>query len=98
MSFPLAFRAVAQAEFNRAARRYESQRLGLGNDFVNEVQRVLDNIASQPDRYSIAYRDVREAIVNRFPYCVYYRERANRVVVIAVFHTSRDPAIWQSRV
>ena len=33
----------------------------------------------------------------RYPYCVYYRVVPGRVVVTAVFHTSRDPAGWQGR-
>lgn len=97
MSLPLVFRPVAQAEFHAAAAWYEGQRPGLGSDFVAEVQQVLDNIANQPDRYPIASGDVREAPVARFPYCVYYRVKPNRAVVIAVFHTSRDPSIWQGR-
>jgi len=28
---------------------------------------------------------------------VFYRAHADRVEVIAVFHTRRDPAIWQGR-
>jgi toxin ParE1/3/4 len=64
---------------------------------VAEVQQVLDTIAAQPDRYPVVSGDVREAPVSRFPYCVYYRGKPDRIVVIAVFHTSRDPAIWQGR-
>ena len=33
-----------------------------------------------------------------YPYCVYYRIEEDRVLVLAVFHTARDPAIWQNRV
>jgi plasmid stabilization system protein ParE len=97
MSLPLVFRAVAQAEFDDAATWYERQSPGLGADFVSEVQKVLDTISNQPQRYPLASGDVREAPVSRFPYCVYYRVKPDRIVVIAVFHTARDPAIWQAR-
>lgn len=97
MSLPLALRRAAQAEFDDSAVWYESQRTGLGWDFVGEVQSVFDAIVDQPDRYPIVASDVREAMVRRFPFCVYYRVKPKRVVILAVFHTSRDPAIWQSR-
>ena len=97
MSLPVVFRPVAQAEFDAAAAWYEGQRPGLGTDFVAEVQQVLDTIANQPDRYPVVSGDVREAPVSQFPYCVYYRVKPDRVVVVAVFHTSRDPSIWQGR-
>ena len=97
MSLPVVFRTAAQAEFDNATAWYESQRAGLGTSFATEVQKVLDTIANQPHGYPIASGDVREAPVSRFPDCVYYRIKPNRIVVIAVFHSSRDPAIWQSR-
>jgi len=97
MSLPPVFRPAAQAEFDEAAAWYEGQRPGLGADFVAEVQKVPDTISQHPDRYPVAEGDVREAAVCRFPYCVYDRVKPDRVVVIAVFHTSRDPSEWQGR-
>jgi plasmid stabilization system protein ParE len=97
VSLPVVFRPAAQAEYIGAAAYYESQQPGLGADFEAEVQAVLDTIGNQPDRYPIAVRDIREAPVKRFPYCVYYRVRSDRLVVLAVFHQSRDPAEWQGR-
>jgi plasmid stabilization system protein ParE len=52
---------------------------------------------AQPNFYPQVYQDVREAIVSGFPYCVYYVEEPNQVVVLAVFHTARNPSIWQGR-
>jgi toxin ParE1/3/4 len=43
------------------------------------------------------YKDVRKAVVNRFPYVVLYREEPGALVVIAVFHAARDPNVWKSR-
>jgi toxin ParE1/3/4 len=43
------------------------------------------------------YGDVRRAVVTRFPYVVLYREESEEVIVISVFHTARDPSLWQSR-
>jgi len=97
MSLPIVFRAAARAEFDQAAEWYERQQAGLGGAFVASVQQVLDNIAATPQRYPAVFGDVREGIVPRFPYCVYYRVRANQVRVLAIFHTSRDPSIWQAR-
>jgi plasmid stabilization system protein ParE len=97
MSLPLVIRPAAQAELDAAAAWYEGQQPGLGAALVAAVQQVFDTITTTPQRYPIVHADVRETVVPRFPYCVYYRERAGRVVVIAVFHTSRDPSVWQSR-
>jgi toxin ParE1/3/4 len=97
MSLPIVFRRAARAEFDAAADWYEGRRAGLGGRFTAAVQRVLDRIAGQPDFYPQVFGDVREALVAGFPYCVYYREEPGRVLVLAVFHTCRDPSIWQAR-
>jgi plasmid stabilization system protein ParE len=69
----------------------------LGGELIAEVERVLDSIADDPLRYPIVFKDIREAIVARFPFAVYYRVKPGRVIIIAVFHCSRDPGIWQAR-
>jgi len=32
--------------------------------------------------------------VARFPYAVFYRVEPNRIVVLTVLHTARDPKLW----
>lgn len=98
MNLPVRLLPEAKAEFDAAADWYEQQRAGLGVDFIARIREVLDRIAANPQLHAKVYGDVRKAVVTRFPYVVLYREDAGEVVVIAVFHTLRDPAIWQSRV
>lgn len=97
MRLPLLFRPTAEAEFEGAAQWYASQQPGLGEDFVRRVQEVLDVITEHPHRYPIAEQDIHEALVPRFPYCIYYRVRPSRIIILAIFHTSRDPSTWQRR-
>jgi len=95
MSLPVVLRDEAQAEFDDAFDYYERQRPGLGIAFVARVQEVFDRIRINPQLHAIIFADVRKAVVAKFPYCVFYRAEPARVQVIAVFHSSRDPAIWQ---
>jgi len=41
--------------------------------------------------------DVREATVPGYPYCAYYKVRGNLLIVVAIYHQSRDPAGWRGR-
>jgi plasmid stabilization system protein ParE len=97
MSLSLTFRRQARREFDEAANWYEQRRAGLGARFVAAVERVLDQAAVNPGRYAEVLEGVREGLVQEFPYCVYFRKEGEQIVVFAVFHVSRDPAIWQSR-
>ena len=97
MSLEVRLRRAAQNEHAAAADWYESQQSGLGAEFVGAVAVALNTIADHPMRYAEVWGDVREAPLARFPYCVYYRMRGARLIVIAVHHSARDPATWQGR-
>ncbi len=97
MNLPVVLRDEAQAEFDEAFDYHEGQRPGLGVDFAERVQRVFDRIAANPQQHAVVFADIRKAVVTRFPYCVFYRADATRVEVIAVFHSRRDPSVWQGR-
>jgi len=98
MSLPIVFRVEAQAEFDEAFDWYEQQRAGLGVEFLISVAEILENIGSFPKAYEIVFDDVRRAVVHKFPYLVLYIIEPSQVVVMAVFHSKRDPQVWQDRV
>lgn len=98
MSHTIRFREEALSEYEDAARWYEQQTAGLGDEFVNEVEAVVARVSANPRMHAKIYQDVRRAVVRKFPYIVLYQVEPTEVVIISVFHTSRDPADWQSRV
>ena len=97
MTLKVVFRRAARAEFDAAALWYEERQAGLGAQFVSEINRVVELVSSHPGRFPAKHRDIRRAQARRFPYSVFFLPEADRVVVLAVFHARRDPAIWQSR-
>ena len=98
MSLPVVLIKEAQVDFDEAFDWYESQRPDLGLDFVTRVQTVFDRISANPQLHGTVFKDIRKAVVRRFPYCVFYRAEELQVVVLAVIHSKRDPGIWQARV
>ncbi|MDQ7782762.1 MAG: type II toxin-antitoxin system RelE/ParE family toxin [Desulfomonilaceae bacterium] len=97
MSVKVFLRRDAQAEFDEAFDWYERRKPGLGVDFVAHVQAVFDEIKTRPEMYATVFQDIRRATVRRFPYSVFYTVEPQRVVVLAVFHTKRDPTTWRDR-
>lgn len=96
MNHPLIVRKTAKLHITEAFRWYELQSPGLGADFLEAMDSVLDRIAATPLLYAPLYREVRRALLPRFPYGVFYLTPSERVIVIAVLHTSRDPRLWPS--
>lgn len=91
------FRRAARAELMDAAARYESQRPRLGVDFLDEIDRCIELAVERPEAFTLVKPDVRRVTARRFPYNVYFKIEPRRIVVLAIFHTSRDPAVWQIR-
>jgi len=76
---------------------YEEQRAGLGIDFLNCIEGVFKRIRDTPTIHAVVYDNVRQTLVNRFPYVVCYTVEGDCVCVVAVFHGQRDPDAWKSR-
>ncbi len=70
MSFVLIFRPEVREELNEAYNWYESQQTGLGDDFLECVDEMLNRIRQMPELCAIVHRDVRRAVVRRFPYAI----------------------------
>ncbi len=98
MILPIRLLPEARDELADAVNWYEDRQRGVGTRFFNEVQKVFQRIAANPQLHATVHGPVRKAAVRRFPYIVLYREEAEEVIVISVFHTSRNPSIWQARV
>lgn len=98
MTLRIVFRHAAKIEFEDAADWYDKQRRGLGEEFIFQIEQSLASAAAAPQRFPIVFGDVRRTVARRFPFSVYFRVRSDAMVVLAVFHGRRNPAIWIRRV
>jgi toxin ParE1/3/4 len=91
------FHPEALAELSHAAGYYAEQSPGLELRFLAEVERAIDRISADPERWRTFAGDVRRALVHVFPFGVLYTLHNEAVVVLAVMHLSREPGYWKSR-
>jgi plasmid stabilization system protein ParE len=90
-------RPAAAADIDEAFVWYESQRRGLGHEFLAAANTLVDAIAENPLRYPVVRRSTRRALIRRFPYAMYFRIYEEHVVVVACMHGRRNPRRWQAR-
>jgi hypothetical protein len=88
-------------ELAEAVRWYESEVLGLGEQFRSAALAVLEDIPRDPRvgrRLEVEGGDhgCRVRRLHRFPYLVVYRE-APSLLVVAVAHTRRRSGYWLDR-
>lgn len=93
----LVLRSGTVADIQAAFGWYESQRIGLGSEFLAAVEQTLGSISEHPLRYRVVSGNTRHALVRRFPYRVLYRAVGDEILVIACFHAMRDPETWSTR-
>ena len=93
---PVVFTQAAREELIKAQDWYEEEVSGLGRRFRKEVDVLVQRIGQNPQQFPVALKNVRRALLRRFPYSLFFAIEEDRaVLVIACFHASRDPARWQ---
>lgn len=94
----LRFTPEADAELTEARQWYSHQRRDLDAEFMGCVDAVLSRVVDNPRSFPIVYRNLRRAVVRRFPFAVFYEVTSDEIKIVAIFHSRRDPERWQSRV
>ena len=97
MKHPILIRPKAQTDIDSAYHWYEERREGLGDDFLLCVEESLEKISRSPHLYPLVHKNIRRALVRRFPYGIFYFQHENGIVILAVLHEKRHPEEWQKR-
>lgn len=93
---------AADADLLDIARRFETERPGLGEAFFAAYRGAAENIERFPRMYpetddGFPGIETRNAILERFGFRVIYWVRATEVVILAVWRGSRRPGSWNHR-
>jgi len=90
LSYRVYVRSAAERDIVEAQNWYETQQ-GLAAEFHAEFSAMLGSLAETPRIYPRLYREVRRAVLHRFPYLVWYRVQNSNVTVIACTHGRVGP-------
>jgi toxin ParE1/3/4 len=88
----------AELELNEAKTYYGSENIEIAGVFVQEVDRVLRQIAQFPHSGPRRFIILRRCGMNRFPYGIFYRVFSDHILVVSISHASRRPGYWRRRV
>jgi plasmid stabilization system protein ParE len=94
---PVVVRPAAAEDVDEAYLWYESQGTGLGENFLVALSAAIERVARNPDQYPVVHRNTRRILLDRFPYCVFYRLYGDVVVIVACMHARRNPRQWKGR-
>jgi len=89
---------AALEEIQEAIKFYDSKVIGLGELFLDEVDRGIDLIKYSPEMWSKYSRNCRRFLMAKFPFSIIYRMKDKDIEIIAVMHNHRKPNYWRKRI
>jgi len=93
--FRVAYKPSAQIEASEAYQWYAQPNIGMGQAFLDELERINDFLADNPHLYACVEAEMRRANLNRFPYSLFYVIDGDIVNVLSCFHQHREPKTRQ---
>lgn len=91
MQYKIEFRPLAAMDAIEAYDWYESQREGLGLEFLDALETFYNTLLRNPFTYSYYDKPVRQGKLKRFPYVVVYEVFEETIVIYSVFMAKQDP-------
>jgi hypothetical protein len=97
MNYEVVLDQAANLDLFNSFSWYEMQRTGLGYKFLPHIKTILTTLESAPELYPTVHKNIRRALINRFPFGVFYIIENSSISIIAVLHDRRDPNLWKTR-
>lgn len=100
MSYKIKLLSIVHTDLRKAKKWYHEKSETLAQEFKTEVNKEIDYIGEYPEHYQRKYKELRQSLVTRFPYAIFYlvEEEQKRIIVFGVLHTSRNPEIVRKRI
>ena len=96
----ITFLLEAEEEMNAYAQYYNQQASGLGLEFLLEIEKSLQLIEKNPERWPYYEENIHKYNTRRFPFSLYYvfEKDLDKIIIIAVAHQKRKPGYWKQRI
>ncbi|MDP5092414.1 MAG: type II toxin-antitoxin system RelE/ParE family toxin [Polaribacter sp.] len=100
MSFTIKLLPIALKDLQEAKKWYQEKNELLAEEFKSEVNKEIDYIGEHPQHYQRKYKELRQSLVTRFPFAIFYlvNENQKQIIVFGILHTSRNPEIARKRI
>ena len=82
---------LAEEDLREACSYYNSCARGLAMQFLDAFDRAVEDLRVYPTWYPEVAPGIRRKIMHVYPFNIFYRFDSERIEVLAVYHSSRDP-------
>jgi toxin ParE1/3/4 len=91
------FHPLAEQELLDAVSYYEEQEIGLGLEYLDEVEHAVNFLMRYPEAGSKVRGSIRRLTLPKFSYSLLYRVMEEQIRVLAMAHHKRKPKYWVDR-
>ena len=95
MSLNFKYNKITYDEFIEASEWYELKQDGLGEKFIQSVEKRIIQISNHPERYSKKQGNFRQVKIENFPYSIVYEffKQKQIIHIAAIYHSNRNPKL-----
>ena len=93
MKYQITYRSRASKEYLASIIWYKERSSYAPENFVKAINKTLENISANPYNNKNTYKQFYETRTKIFPFSIVYfiDEPSRRIVVVSIFHHSRNP-------
>jgi plasmid stabilization system protein ParE len=83
--YSVIFTRAARGELIEAQGWYEGEATGLGRRFRQAVEALVERMSDNPRQFPTVFKNVRRALLRRFPYSLFFVVEDDALIVDCVF-------------
>lgn len=92
------FSDEAEIDFDKSFHFYFVESSKVAESFLKQINKSLSEIKQRPFSFPLIFNNIRKYTVKKFPFLIYYQITNKTIRIIALFHSSRNPQIWNDRI
>ncbi len=97
MTYSILISDEAYFDISEAYLWYETIENKLAQKFEKDLETAISSIQSNPNKFQLKYKTVRVVFMKKFPFGIHFIKNEATVIIVALFHTSRNPNNWNER-
>lgn len=88
---------AALEDIRQAYLWYEEEKPGLGKILEDYLSKAIEDIKKNPLKIQKRYNSIRVYFLRKFPFGIHFSIEQKEILILAVFHTSKDPQKWNKQ-
>ena len=97
MSSKVIILPFAELDIKESVNFYKEKNQRTALEFIESLNIAFNLIMDNPKTFPIVKTNIRKYIMKKFPFCIYFIDKNDKIYILAVFHTKRNPSIWEER-